>query len=277
MNLATLFEFAVERQPEREALVQPGAARFTYQALADEVGRVAAGLHKCGVEPGDRVVVLLKNRIETVVLYWAVQRLGAVFTPINFRLSPAEVTYCLEDSAANVVVYEEVSEPAVQAALAESQICRIGVGQVQACDLTWAALRSMPGEVPMQSRSDDDPCLMLYTSGTTGRPKGVPRTHRNEYSAALAHIVQNRYQWHECTLGVMPLYHTMGMRSLLSMLMLNGKLVMVPDYSPEVLLAAIEREQVTCAYLVPTLIHDVVNHPDFAKYNLSSLTKLGYA
>ncbi len=118
---------------------------------------------------------------------------------------------------------------------------------------------------------------MLYTSGTTGRPKGVPRSHKNEYTAAIAHIIQNQYEVQESTIGVMPLYHTMGMRSLLSMAFLNGKMAMIPDYSPLAVLELIEKEKISCVYLVPTIFHDVVYHTEFANYNLSSLKKVGYA
>jgi 2-furoate---CoA ligase len=118
---------------------------------------------------------------------------------------------------------------------------------------------------------------MLYTSGTTGRPKGVPRSHKNEYGAAVAHIIQNRYEVQESTIGVMPLYHTMGMRSMISMAFLNGKLVMTPDYNPQTVLETLEKEAISCVYLVPTIFHDIVHHPEFNKYQLASLKKVGYA
>ena len=118
---------------------------------------------------------------------------------------------------------------------------------------------------------------MLYTSGTTGRPKGVPRSQRNEASAAEAHIIQNRYTVFESTIGVMPFYHTMGMRTLLATTFLNGKLVLLPQYEPQAALELLAQEKVTSLYLVPTLYYDLVNHPQLDRYDLRPLTRLGYA
>ncbi|HTD18941.1 MAG TPA: AMP-binding protein, partial [Ktedonobacteraceae bacterium] len=121
------------------------------------------------------------------------------------------------------------------------------------------------------------------TSGTTGRPKGVPRSHLNEASAAEAHIMQNQYTLFESTIGVMPFYHTMGMRTLLVTTFLNGKLVLLPPhdksggYEPQAALELLAQEEITNLYLVPTLYYDLANHPQLDQYDLRALTRLGYA
>lgn len=277
VNLGTLFQFAVERHPQYEALVQ-GEKRFTYAELNQEVDHAAAGLQSLGIKRHDRVVLVLKNRLEMVILYWAIQKIGAVFTPINFRLTAEEIEYCVKDAQAKAVIYEPVSEHAVLAAVHGMDTIKVAVLQARGADIQYEELRHKSKQPLVRSESDgDDLCLMLYTSGTTGRPKGVPRTHRNEYSAAVAHIIQNQYVFQESTIGVMPLYHTMGMRSLLSIALLNGKMVMTPDYDAETVLETLEKEKLSCVYLVPTIFHDLVYHPKFAQYDLSSLKKLGYA
>jgi 2-furoate---CoA ligase len=123
----------------------------------------------------------------------------------------------------------------------------------------------------------DDWSLMLYTSGTTGKPKGVPRRHRAERAAALAHVAQNQYRVGERTLGVMPLYHTMGVRSLLSMALIDGRFVCMPKFDAAEALRAIREEEVTHLYLVPTLYHDLLAHVELKKGDIASVTKLGFA
>ncbi|RXT13699.1 class I adenylate-forming enzyme family protein [Ammoniphilus sp. CFH 90114] len=277
MYLGTLFDFSVERFPDRIALVQ-GKQRYTYQQLSNEVTRVASSLQKHGVGKQDRVMIILKNRLETVILYWAVQKLGAVFTPINFRLSGEEVEYCVNDAGAKVVVYEGASKDAVKMARFQNSPLLVGLEDDCEAEVTYKELVDKGADgYERPDVKETDVALMLYTSGTTGRPKGVPRTHMNEYSAALAHTIQNQYADGESTLGVMPLYHTMGMRSLLSMLVLNGKFAILPDFDSEDALKVLSEEKISCVYLVPTLYHDILHHPRFGEYNLSHLKKIGYA
>ena len=118
---------------------------------------------------------------------------------------------------------------------------------------------------------------MLYTSGTTAQPKGVPRRQRAERAAALAHVAQNLYAQGERTLGVMPLYHTMGVRSLLAMSLIGGAFICLRRFDVAEALRLIAAERVSNLYLVPTLYHDVVHHPLFAASDVSSVRKLGFA
>jgi 2-furoate---CoA ligase len=118
---------------------------------------------------------------------------------------------------------------------------------------------------------------MLYTSGTTAQPKGVPRRHRAERAAAVAHVAQNLYGHGERTLGVMPLYHTMGVRSLLAMSLIGGSFICLPRFDVQKALELIASEKVSNLYLVPTLYHDLVHNERFAKTNVSSVRKLGFA
>src|SRR5579863_2465548 len=118
---------------------------------------------------------------------------------------------------------------------------------------------------------------MLYTSGTTSRPKGVPRRHGAERAAAIAHVAQNLYARGERTLGAMPLYHTMGVRSLLAMSLIGGTFVCLPRFDVGQALHLIAAEKISNLYLVPTLYHDLVHHPLFAATDVGSVRKLGFA
>jgi 2-furoate---CoA ligase len=125
--------------------------------------------------------------------------------------------------------------------------------------------------------ADSDLSLILYTSGTTGRPKGVPRTHRNHTAGALAHVIQCGYEWAERTLGIMPLYHTMGIHALTSMAAVNGSFVCQRDWSAGEALALVGRERLTALYLIPTLFYDLVHAPELARTDVTSVRKLAYA
>jgi 2-furoate---CoA ligase len=187
-----------------------------------------------------------------------------------------ELAYCITDADPRFVVYEEANRATIEAALKQAQSSAMAFA-VGTSDAYAELCRPGAGLQPVPPIADDAIAIMLYTSGTTGRPKGVPRSHLNESSAAEAHIIQNGYTLFESTIGVMPFYHTMGMRTLLSTTFLNGKLVLLPDYEPQAALELLDREKVTSLYLVPTLYYDLVSLPQLDNYDLRALTRLGYA
>ena len=264
---------SVERRPEALALVD-GDLRLTYAEWHREIVRVAGGLAAMGLVRGDRLVSVLQNRAEAATLHWACQLLGLVITPINWRSKAGEIDYYLRNAEARGIVFEGISERSVAESLAARALPRIAVGGAEG---GTARFEELAGGAAPPVAGADDLSLMLYTSGTTGLPKGVPRRHRQERAAALAHVAQNLYATGERTLGVMPLYHTMGVRSLLSMILVDGVFVCLPRFSSEGALALIEREGLTCLYLVPTLFHDLVSHPEFAATKTDSVRKLAFA
>ncbi len=284
MRLSTMLELAVERDPRAIAIVD-GDRRWSYADWHARVEQLARALRASGVGPGDRVVLCLRNREETAALHLACQRVDAITTPLNFRLASGEIAYCIGDAAPRLVVYEDCTAQAVLAGRAQWG-CRPELVAVDApvppggiaFDALLARGDSAPSLPPIPADADDRLIgLILYTSGTTGRPKGVPRSQRAEYAAAVAHALQNRYVRGESTLGAMPLYHTMGMRSLLTMLLLNGKYVALRDFEPVHALSLIARERITCLYLVPTAYHALLADPAAAHADLASVRKLGYA
>jgi 2-furoate---CoA ligase len=239
VNLAASLLAACERHPELEAF-----PRITYGDLLPRVRRIAGGLH---VDPGDRVAVVLDNRLETALLYWAAQWAGAVFVPLSWRLSEDELGYCLGDCGARVVL-------------------RDGDGLPDGPD--------HPGEL---AREEREISLLLYTSGTTGKPKGVPRSHAADRAGGWSQALQHGYGWADRTLGVMPLYHTMGIHSLLAMHLVGGCFVPQARWDAGEALRLIEAERITSLYLAPTLFHDLVHHPELESRDVSSVRALGYA
>ena len=276
LDLGRTFLQSVERSGDACALVD-GDRRLTYREWHDRIAAVAGGLRGLGLGRGDHLLVAMQNRWEMATLHWACQFLGIVVTPLNWRAKADEVDYCLADSGARALAFDPAVAEALSNASLAQRLPRVGVGQAEGSTVRFDDWLSA-GPQPLAPLADaGDLSLMLYTSGTTGRPKGVPRTHRAERIAALAHVAQNCYRHAECTLGVMPLYHTMGVRSLLAMALVDGRLVCLPKFDAGLALAAIERERVTHLYLVPTLYHDMLAHPAFAGTDVSSVRKLGFA
>ncbi|MBA4741676.1 MAG: AMP-binding protein [Azoarcus sp.] len=278
LDLGRTFLQSVERSPDALAVVD-GDVRLTYGEWSERILAVAGGLQRLGLGHGEHLLAILQNRVEMATLHWACQFLGVIITPLNWRAKPDEVEYCLADSGARVLVFEGVAAEAVAGSQAAQGCVRIGVGEGVG-DVASAAFESLcdgPALTGGPRAGADDVSLMLYTSGTTGKPKGVPRRHRHERAAALAHVAQNLYRSGERTLGVMPLYHTMGVRSLLAMALIDGVFVCMPRFDAARALSLIEAEGVTNLYLVPTLYHDLLAHADFARRDISSVRKLGFA
>ena len=272
-----MLEQAGRRRPAADAVVD-GRRRLTYADLVDQATRLGRSFARLGVGKGDRVLIVLRNRLEHVLAYWALQTIGGVPTPAGFRLAAHEIRYILDDCGASVVLFEAATAAAVLEAVAEHHVRRVFVGDDGPPEsLPFDELLASGGAATDRAVAEDDLSLILYTSGTTGRPKGVPRTHRNHVAGALAHVIQCGYGWLERTLGVMPLYHTMGIHSLTSMAAVNGCFVCQPDWSGEGALALIESERLTALYLIPTLYYDLVRAPGFAPARVSSVRKLAYA
>jgi 2-furoate---CoA ligase len=276
LDLGTSFLASVARDGTALAIVD-GDTRLTYAQWYERISALVAGLDALGLRPGDRLVSVLQNRWEAASLHWACQLTGIIITPVNWRCKADELDFCISDAEAKAVFYEAISAAAVAASPQAQSWPKIAVGVPGAADQDFAALtRSRAGAAAARVGADAW-SVMLYTSGTTARPKGVPRRHRAERAAALAHVAQNLYAPGERTLGVMPLYHTMGVRSLLAMSLIGGTFVCLQRFDPTSALELIASEQITNLYLVPTLYHDLVHHPRFSASTVSSVRKLGFA
>lgn len=277
LDLGTSFVAGVARDPKALAIVDDGV-RLTYAQWYARISSLVASFDRIGLKPGDHVVTVLQNCEAAATLHWACQLAGIVITPINWRAKEDELDFCIENSESCAVVYQDVSAPAVEKSRRAQALARIlvgGGGAAGAFDFNRMVAEPASDVTPRVSAEAWS--IMLYTSGTTSRPKGVPRRHRAERAAGIAHVVQNLYRRGERTLGVMPLYHTMGVRSLIAMSLIGGTFVCLPRYDTQRALTLIEAEKITNLYLVPTLYHDLVHAREFASADVSSVRKLGFA
>jgi 2-furoate---CoA ligase len=276
LDLGRSFVASVARDPRALAIVD-GEVRLDYAQWYRRISSVVAGFDAIGLKAGDHLVTVLANRWEAATLHWACQFAGIVITPVNWRSTAAELDFYLANSDAGAIAYEDASAAAVAASAAAPALRRIAVDAAPSSDIGFADLAS--GSAPDAAPRVDAQAfsVMLYTSGTTAQPKGVPRRQHAERAAALAHVAQNLYARGERTLGVMPLYHTMGVRSLLAMSLIGGAFICLRRFDVERALTLIETERVSNLYLVPTLYHDLVHHPRFAASDVRSVRKLGFA
>ncbi len=277
LDLGTSFVASVARDPNAVAIVDDGI-RLTYARWYARISSLVAAFDRIGLGPGDHLVTVLQNGEAAATLHWACQLAGIIITPVNWRAKAGELDFCIDDSEARAVVYQDVSAAAVEQSTRAAALPRIYVGGGEpAGAIGFDRMISEPAAEATPRVSTEAWSIMFYTSGTTSKPKGVPRRHRAERAAGIAHVAQNLYRRRERTLGVMPLYHTMGVRTLIAMSLIGGTFVCLPRYDAALALALIAAEKISNLYLVPTLYHDLVHAREFAATDVSSVRKLGFA
>lgn len=282
MNVGQVFKRTAERTPNRVALVDRTAdVKYTYQEWYEQAIRVAAALQAHSIEPGDRVGIAMRNRVEQSTIYCATQLLGAVFVPYNFRVSGDELTHLVDNSNPELVFFSADVSEAMAAASSqfESTPQLVSVDRNQSGTTSYETFLSKgeSGSFSPTVVDSDELSSILHTAGTTGKPKGVPRSHRNTYAAAIAHALQTGWSQGESTLGLMSLSHTMGIHALSAILILNGTWVIQREFSAEATVDLIESENVTSLYLVPTVFHDLIEAEAVESSDLSSVRHISYA
>ena len=277
LDLGRTFLQAVERDPNSLAIVD-GSKRFTYGEWALHIGAIQKFFNKKGLKNGDRILTILQNRYEAATIHWACQMAGIAIVPLNWRSKSSEIDYCAQNADVKLAFVEEISlSNYLQSETSKSISVILCMEKTPSDEYTNFEELIQASVEPTAQGHVEDISVMLFTSGTTGMPKGVPRKQRAERAAGIAHVAQNQYAMAEVTLGVMPLYHTMGVRTLLSLCIINGTYVAIPRWDVDVAIDTIERESVTHLYLVPTLYHDMLQSKNFNASRVKTVRKLGFA
>lgn len=261
---------------DRIAIID-GDNRITYAEFDRRTDQFARALRELGVRQGDRVAVLMVNSAALLETMFATAKLGAVFVPINFRLAPPEVSYLLADSGAHVFVWSGQLFPLARAALAREGVqvrARVVVGGESSdgeADFEQALASGEPRALGTNAAGSDLCCLM-YTSGTTGRPKGAMLTHDNLLWNAINTVMGHRLREGDRTVTVAPMFHIGGLGvHTLPLLYVGGTSAILPAFDPEKTLATMARERVTVQFLVPAMWSALMTVPGFETYDLSAL------
>lgn len=276
MNPSHILARWAERTPNREAVIGV-ERRLTWANLRERVDELAVGLHGLGVKSGDRVGVLLYNCPEFLEAYFAISHLGAIIVPINFRLAGPEFAYILDDAGVTVLITEAAFHPSIDPIQDElpnlAHVVCVGEDVPAGWQGFEAAIESSRGgSVPPAFTELGDVQRIMYTSGTTSRPKGAMITHGNVYWKNVAHIMDLNLTAEDRTLIVGPLYHVGGLDlPATGVLYMGGSVVILPKFDAEHVLASVHEESATNVWLAPTMIAQVLGREDIDRFDLSSL------
>jgi long-chain acyl-CoA synthetase len=274
-NLAVILRETAQRSPGKPVAIQADG-RLSYGELDELSDRLAAGLEAIGIGPGEVVALQLPNIPQFLIAYFGILKAGAVVVPLNVMLKSAEVAFQLRDSSARALISwaGALGEAATGAAAAGvSHVYAVGGTAGAAGGVPFAQLLSgAPSGRPLADRDPGDTAVIMYTSGTTGRPKGAELTHLQLYMNADIPGRLFGVQPDDIVITVLPLFHVFGLSSIVNVCVRFGcTMSLIPRFDPAAVLAAIERDQATIFEGVPAMFVALLACPELDSYDVSSL------
>ena len=243
------------------------------------MNRLGNALSDLGVQKGDRVAILQVNCNQCVETYFAVARIGGIYVPLNFRAKGNELTYMLNSSEANTLLAGERYIDLVNSIKPELTSVKniIAVDSQQEGMLYYEdILASSSADDIFTEIDDNDTTILMYTAGTTGFPKGVMLSHNSFAIYVLENVSPADPETEERNILTVPLYHVAGIQAMMAAIYGGRALVMERQFEPKEWMELVEAEQVDRAMMVPTMLKQVLDHPDFGKHDLSSLRVITY-
>ncbi|MBK8469141.1 MAG: long-chain fatty acid--CoA ligase [Candidatus Phosphoribacter sp.] len=281
-NLASILRDSARRDPGHPAIVTPSET-VSYGELDRRSDTVAAGLIAAGVTPGDSVALQLPSIPEFVVGLHGILKAGAVMIPLNTLYKSGEISYVLGHADCRHVITIDDSAQEAYAALEQAGGGTLFVvgdipDGVLARPFSELEATEITGRAPFVQRDPGDTAVLLYTSGTTGKPKGVQLTHFQLYMNAGAHIEAFEMSPASKTIAVMPLFHSLGLSGILNAnIRAGGTVLLLPRFEPELTLRTIQDHGATIIHGVPTMYHALLHFPRRAEFDTSSLRMCGSA
>ncbi len=272
------------RYPRKPALIM-NRVELTYVELDRRSNQLAHALAAAGIGARDRVALLAYNRLDYAVVTQAVAKCGAILVPMNFRFGAEEIRHVLTDAEPKALFLEPSFEPAVREAIARGapapRLIRLdpeGPGPAPTAESADGLAQGHPESPPGREVDPESPCVIMYTSGTTGFPKGVLVSHAAYFKMYLATAIETRMRHEDVYLMAVPLFHAAGLNMALhqSLFMGSTGIIHRGSFDPEAIFALIEQHRITLAILVPTTLAILAFHPRIGHYDLSSLEKIFY-
>jgi acyl-CoA synthetase (AMP-forming)/AMP-acid ligase II len=278
MNTTEFLYIATAICPDRPFIVFEGN-QWSFGQFNERVNRLAGAFRELGVHKGDRIGMLQVNCPQVVEAYFAAAKIGAIFVPLNFRAKPDELTYMIGNAGASALLtgiryFDMIQEVLPQLPSVKTCIC-VDMPQDQTPFYEDLIESANPDETTADI-GDDDVTILMYTAGTTGRPKGVPLKHSGFVSYILENVEPASPEIEERNLLTVPLYHVAGMQAVLAGIYGGRTLVLMRQFEVNAWLKAVQEHQVDRAMLVPTMLKWVVDDPGFHDYDLSSLKVVTY-
>jgi acyl-CoA synthetase (AMP-forming)/AMP-acid ligase II len=276
-TIGDTLEQTVQRHPDRDAIVYPRKnQRWTYAEFDDRVNRFANALSSLGVEKGDRVATVLYNGSEMAVTVYACAKLGAVFTPLNYRLPAAEVEFIVDDAEANTVVFESATQDAVDGARpaldSVENYVSVDDDAPEYAEDFYALLDAEPATAPDVDVDETDVYAFIYTSGTTGQPKGVVHEHRDMVEHSLLCITELNITRQDVGLTILPMYHCAELHAMLFSRVHRGATnVIHHEFEAANALQAIEDREITTLFAAPTVWNALAQGASEMDVDVSSL------
>ena len=269
-SLHALLANAVDTHPEREAIVC-GDTRLTWRQLGDQSARLAAGLAQRGIGAGDRVAMLVGNRAEFVTTLFAIAHLGAISVPISIREQTPGLAYMINNCTATMIVHEaDLADRLPLAADVPSVRARVSFGACEGSESYHAVLASEGAGAPATVQEEDIASIM-YTSGTTGNPKGATLTHLGIVHSTLHYAIAMGLTAFDASIAAVPLSHVTGLVAMVAtMVHCAGKLVIMPAFKAADFLALAARERMTHTLMVPAMYKLCQLQTDFERHDLSA-------
>lgn len=279
MYLTQVLHRGVQCAPNKVCTIQRDRQRI-WTEVHDRVARFAAALQASGVRKGDRVAILSLNSDRYFETYLACWWIGAVIVPMNVRWSATENAYSLNDSGAKTLIVDDhfaTMLPEIEKDILGLDT-RIFAGDGDMPDglLGYEDLIASHEPIPDGDHGGEDLAVLAYTGGTTGFPKGVVLTHRALWSSNISLALVAKLDESVRFLNAAPMFHLADLAMMLGSAIAGGSQVFIPAFTPAAVLEAIETHKVTATLLVPTMVRMVLDHPDLAKHDLTSLRLLVY-